>query len=721
MRAFVPSFWLLRQRCCGASLTLLLLIATSGLCAEPVPTFQDDRLSLTLFAEDPSIVTPIGMAIDTLDRVFVIESHTHHPPEDYEGPEGDRVKVFMDTDKDGRADSVSVFAEGLHQAMNLAFSPQGELFAVCAREVVRLPDVDKDGRCDEVQTIVRLETSERYAHNSLLGITFDRMGWMYIARGNTGSRYYRFRSVRSEESLIPVEGYGDGGSVIRCRPDGSELQEYATGFWNPFDLKFDRNGHLLLVDNDPDARGPNRLLHVVNRGNYGYKSLFGGAGTHSFQGWDGSLPGTLPFIAGTGEAPSGLIDCKRTSLPSDYADSVLATIWNENSIERFELKRAGESLSLRKKTILLQGGNEFRPVALDCDTKGNLFITDWVLVNYPNHGRGRIWRLSTKPDVGSTLQPASYFDPYREPTKHGNNLVERTGFIQTLKSSDKFSFHRVMVELSKPEHDAARGALVNHGSAQVRLGALLAMRQADTVSEQAIQAALLDSDESLKIAALMWIGEGQLGSLKPLLPTALKNDVTPAVFDAYLAATEMLDPQFIEEYRSRTRDKSNQIPRKLAPDVLLDVLRDSRFSPRVRGLALSRLPDRARRVHTEKLTEHLKSHDDALSMAIVQTAFEEPVDSVLRQTFLDVALDSSRLADLRCEAILALSYQSQDLTKQLQTLLADSDEDVVIEARRALSSWTPNDRPKPARIEGRLVHDCQRRRERVTRTSSLPQ
>src|SRR4028119_825244 len=53
------------------------------------PRVLDERLELALFAENPDIVTPIGIAIDSLDRIFVLESHTHLPPKDYSGPKGD--------------------------------------------------------------------------------------------------------------------------------------------------------------------------------------------------------------------------------------------------------------------------------------------------------------------------------------------------------------------------------------------------------------------------------------------------------------------------------------------------------------------------------------------------------------------------------------------------------------------------------------------------------
>ncbi len=76
-----------------------------------------------------------------------------------------------------------------------------------------------------------------------------------------------------------VEGYGDGGNIIRCRLDGSQVEIYATGFWNPFDLTLSSSGRLIAIDNDPDSRGPNRLVDVVPGADFGYQSLYGGSGS----------------------------------------------------------------------------------------------------------------------------------------------------------------------------------------------------------------------------------------------------------------------------------------------------------------------------------------------------------------------------------------------------------------------------------------------------------
>ena len=50
-------------------LSHLLVIRTAY---SEVPVVHDDQLQLTLVAEHPDIMTPIGMVVDKHDRLFVI-------------------------------------------------------------------------------------------------------------------------------------------------------------------------------------------------------------------------------------------------------------------------------------------------------------------------------------------------------------------------------------------------------------------------------------------------------------------------------------------------------------------------------------------------------------------------------------------------------------------------------------------------------------------------
>ncbi len=98
--------------------------------------------------------------------------------------------------------------------MNLAFSPDGTLYALCAKALVALPDRDHDGKCDRLETVLRLETESGNAHGNWLGLDFDSEGKVYLGRGNIGSHHYR---VKGKDGTL-VEGYGDGGNLIRAQP-----------------------------------------------------------------------------------------------------------------------------------------------------------------------------------------------------------------------------------------------------------------------------------------------------------------------------------------------------------------------------------------------------------------------------------------------------------------------------------------------------------------------
>ena len=65
------------------------------------------------------------------------------------------------------------------------------------------------------------------------------------------------------------------------------------------------------------------MLHVILGGDYGYKSRYGNTGLHPYCAWNGELPGTLPMLAGVGEAPVGLLECQSSALPTDYAEDLL--------------------------------------------------------------------------------------------------------------------------------------------------------------------------------------------------------------------------------------------------------------------------------------------------------------------------------------------------------------------------------------------------------------
>jgi hypothetical protein len=85
-------------------------------------------VKLTLVAEHPQVVTPVGIDCDPQGRVCVALSHTHFRPAGYPGPAHDEIVVLADPDAAGRAQTRSVFYEKTTATMGLALGPDGWVY-----------------------------------------------------------------------------------------------------------------------------------------------------------------------------------------------------------------------------------------------------------------------------------------------------------------------------------------------------------------------------------------------------------------------------------------------------------------------------------------------------------------------------------------------------------------------------------------------------------------
>ncbi len=645
------------------------------------PRVLDDRLSLELISENLNIVTPIGLAIDSHDDLYVLESHTHSPPSDYTGPRYDRIKKGVDEDNDGKPESWIIYADSINDGMNLAAGPDDIIYLVENDSVIAFQDTDQDGVSDRRTTLLHMSASSNvYEHAGLLGITYAPDGWLYISRGNTGGLAWQLQGTDGSV----VEGYGDGGNVMRCRPDGSQLEEVATGFWNPFDIKFSQEGRLLLVDNDPDSRGPNRLIEVVPGGDYGYQSLYGGSGIHPFLAWNGELPGTLPYAAALGEAPSGLIDASYSNFPPEYAGNILATIWEENNIVRVPLQAHGSSVR-GKAEILVQGDSTFHPVALAANSKGDIYITDWVVRQYPNHGEGRIWRLTSGESQPMQTRRVAYEASAREDnffSMHAN-LSSFDQLRQALQSEDEFVQTVARQKLADSAYHEEVIAMTESENPELRLQALLTLLKSKaTINKSALQRLLKDENEDIRRMTLIYIATHSRDDLYQEVSQTIRNgQITPALFETYLATLRHLQPDFIRDYQTKAQPNSKQMKRELPPDYIISVIRDNSLSAEIRAAAFPYLEKPGE--HMAVLTNLLKTSPPPMQEALLHT-LRQLNNKEAAEAMLAIALDAQKTTTLRTQALVSLTYQATTFCKEVSAILQEEDEMLLETATRYL-------------------------------------
>lgn len=705
----------------------ILLLTATALQADELPKVLDDRLKLELIAEAPTVRTPTGITIDDQGRVYVVESHTHFPPKDYDGPKHDRILRF---EKKGEKWESSVFFEGGRHTMGIGFHPNGWLYIARRSVICRVKDKDDNGKIDtdtsgEHDCLVVHETKGDYPHNGLSGFAFDFAGNVYFGQGENLGVVYKLIG----QDGTTLSGGGEGGNVYCCDAEGKKLRRVATGFWNPFHLYMDPFGRLFAVDNDPDSRPPCRLLHVVEGGDYGYRFRNGRKGTHPFTSWNGELPGTLPMVSGTGEAPSGIVELR---------DRLLVTSWGDHRIEVYDLQPRGASFTAVMKPRVV-GGENFRPVGIAKDAEGNIWFTDWVDKSYELHGKGRLWLLSSleksiKKEKGGGIAPGSleeirsieahgedardlrqklaargrppaaraaalggsigtpptfskFFDLYAltaatEPGEVRYAAVrclhwreDRQKLLELLEDADPFIQQAARFRLAPVAQDLASFGFEREPRAAIRLGVALVLAEANTAAGQKrITELLKDSDPLVRFVAIKWIGESKLKDVWNEVKDDLeKRLATRQELEAYLATSAFLS------------DDDDYDPGKEAPgeEFVVKMLLDKKTSPE-RQVFLLRMLRADHPALTDALLKQWIEGDNAgLRLAALQTISQRPAVP----GFLNlgaVSQDDARPVEERLEAIAAMAAQPRKYDAILSELLQSKDPLIATQAGRTI-------------------------------------
>lgn len=677
--------------------------------AQEAPRSADPRLVVEPFAAAPDIVHPIAMDFDSKGRLLVVESHTHFRPANYKGPKHDRIRILEDTDGDGKADKFTTFFEGTTATMDLAVHFDGSVYVAARNEIIRLRDTDGDGKADEKTRIVFLDTAGNYPHNGLSGLSFNFKGDLVFGMGeNLGASY---KLIGNGTTIADTEG----GKVFTCTADGKNLRRIATGFWNPFGSCHDIFGRLFVVDNDPDSSPPCRLVHVVEGGDYGFQFRYGRAGRHVFQAWNGELPGTLPYVCGTGESPCEVISYESDGLPAEYRGNLLVPAWADHRVERYVLKPRGASFGADRKPFI-QGGKEFRPSGMSVAPDGSLFISDWVSRSYELHGKGAIWHVRDRNGIKN---------PRSSDTKNA------------ITSSDR----RTREAAARALADQAPGrkqlqVLLQSEDVRIRAAALAAL--IDTECETAD---LLEIARKDRMVPMSEMAVRAMTSHRNNVAEFLKNEYPASIRAAAVAGfhdnlalspyrTLLTDADPFLRHTAIVRQSRNPIPPEdvsakerlsfllaargsdpryaIRKKLLNDYLHDS--DPDVRFLAVKWVSD-------EKLTEFQPRIGTmfrepkldprmfvALSTALARIDGKAVNDDGLADYFLGKLSDKTATSDSQLMAIRSIPAGYKKLrTEQLTSLLDIPYERLIIEVLRALKDRGD---PKAAAAVMALIKDA---------------
>src|SRR5579871_6348249 len=250
-----------------------------------------DGFEVNLFAADPLLAKPIQMNFDPAGRLWVACSEVY--PQIKPGQKAnDKIIILEDTHGKGRADKVTVFADGL--LIPTGVEPgDGGAYVADSTDLIHLKDTDGDGKADQRRVVLSGFGTED-THHILHTLRWGPEGLLYFNQS-----IYIHSHIETPHGVRRLLG----GGIWQFRPETMELGVVARGFVNPWGHHFDRWGQSFATDGAygeginylvPGASyvaavGASRILSGLNPGSPKHCGLEVVSGRHLPPAWQGNL------------------------------------------------------------------------------------------------------------------------------------------------------------------------------------------------------------------------------------------------------------------------------------------------------------------------------------------------------------------------------------------------------------------------------------------------
>jgi len=556
----------------------------------------------------------------------------------------ERIYQLRDTDSDGTADKMTVFAEGFNTevtgiAAGILYH-DGWVYATIAPDLWRLKDTDDDGVADVREVVAHgFGMHIAYAGHDMHGPRLGPDGRIYWSIGDKGVNVI---SKEGQQWCYPHEG-----CVLRCEPDGQGFEVFAHGLRNVQEIAFDDFGNIFGVDNDADMPGEKeRFVYITEQSDSGWRcghqymktqsrwmreglwqAVAAGASPWSAKFPDHTLAGAAtplfitPPLANYSNGPAGFAHEPGTALGERLRGHFILDQFPSGKMEAFTIQPKGSAFEMSRPRLINAG---IMGIGLSFGPDGGLYLADWS-GGYPTDEKGAIWRV----DEPGKASPAR---------------------IETQKLLSTGFDHRQATELQK---------LLGHADQRVRVGAQLAL-----VKQQAWTAfvsIIADTKAPLlqRVQALWGYGIG-----------LRRGDVSDERLQSVLA-TET-DPEMLAQFAKVLSDgRTSEINQKAITKLLTSTHSRVRFFA---AIAIGKL--KVTRAESALWAMAGNDANDAWLRHAVVTGLAGAVTAESLATHL---ADPSRL--IRLAATLALERQHSPL---IAPALKDAETSIVDEAARAI-------------------------------------
>ncbi|MCA9247187.1 MAG: hypothetical protein KDA42_08740, partial [Planctomycetales bacterium] len=362
----------------------------------------------TLFAAEPDVRQPIGMATDSRGRLWVAENYTYAEARvGFDDQLRDRILIFEDTDGDGQADKRSVFWDAANRLTSVEVG-FGGVWAMCPPRLLFLPDRNGDDIPDSEPIVVLdgFDIGPSSHHNFANGLKWGPDGWLY---GRVGIA----APSRIGRPGTPIEKRVDvGPSIWRYQPVTKQVEEVCTGGTNSWGHDWSADGELFFINTVighlwhavPGAHF--RRMYGADRNPHVYNIIEQTADHFHWdtqESWGDAKKGLSQstLAAGGGHAHSGMMIYRGNNWPREYHNKLYTVNLHGRRLNCDSLVREGATyVGTHDKDFLVSEDPYFRAVEMIVGHDGGVFIADWSDIGecHENDGvhrsSGRIFKIT---------------------------------------------------------------------------------------------------------------------------------------------------------------------------------------------------------------------------------------------------------------------------------------------------------------------------------------
>jgi putative heme-binding domain-containing protein len=371
-----------------------------------------EGFEVNLFAADPLLAKPIEINFDPQGRLWVACSEVY--PQIKPGQiANDKILILEDTKGVGKADKVTVFADGL--LIPTGVEPgDGGAYVADSTELVHFSDPGADGKARKRRVVLSGFGTEDTHH------ILHTIRW-----GHDGNLYFN-QSVYIHSHIETPYGVRrlNAGGIWQFRPETMRLEVFARGWWNSWGHHQDRWGTTFATD----GAGTEGINYVVPGASY---PATPGAGRIL----NGLNPGSPKHC--------GLEIISGRHIPPEWVGSHITHDFRGHRVCRFIVTEDGSGFAARERPELIKSNHPaFRPIDVKMGPDGAIYIADWYNpiiqhgeVDFRDPRRdvthGRIWRVTAKgrplvdrPQlVGATTE--ALLDSLKLPEEYTRRQVKR--------------------------------------------------------------------------------------------------------------------------------------------------------------------------------------------------------------------------------------------------------------------------------------------------------